>query len=53
MTINDINAAQKIEVGKMRFTIEDEYPENVADDVKKRIEQELFDVFKKYENDDS
>lgn len=53
MTTNDINAAQKIEVGKMSFTVEDEYPDNVADDVRKKIEQELFNVFKKYENDDS
>lgn len=42
--------AQKISVGKMDFMIIDESPDNIADDMKHKIEAELFNVFKKYEN---
>lgn len=53
MKTNEIKDTQKIEVGKMCFTIEDEQPDNVTDEVRKNIEQELFNVFKKYEYKDS
>lgn len=41
---------QKITVGKMDFMIIDESPDNIGDDIKQQIETELFNVFKKYEN---
>lgn len=41
---------QKITVGKMDFMIIDESPANIADDIKQQIESELFNVFKKYKD---
>lgn len=42
--------AQIISVGKMNFIIVDESPDNIADDIKQQIESELFNVFKKYKD---
>ena len=53
MKTNDIKDTQKIDVGKMCFVIEEEQPDNVTDEVKNHIEQELFKVFRKYEYEDS
>ena len=53
MKTNETKDTQKIEVGKMSFTIVDEQPDIVPDDIRKNIEQELFKVFKKYESKDS
>lgn len=53
MKTNEFKDTQKIKVGKMSFTIEEEHPDNVTDEVRKKIEQELFKVFKKYEYKDS
>lgn len=42
--------AQKISVGKMDFMIIDESPNDIPEDAKQLIETQLFNVFKKYEN---
>lgn len=47
---DNTTAVQKISVGKMDFMIIDECPDNIPEDTKQQIESQLFNVFKKYED---
>lgn len=43
-----MNNTEEISVGKMKFTVINEYPQNLEMVIKKQLEKQLFNIFKKY-----
>jgi hypothetical protein len=43
------NKNNKIDFGKMQFEVVNQYPDTVEHDMKELVEQQLYNIFKKYD----